>query len=366
MKSNITSILVSLFLVLSLLNSCIENNENEVGEPKLEQVNPWQNFSNLKLEVYNAKKTPSGWIIVGRNGFLRGNDLENLKDPIPFQDFQTRLGRYRVPISSHFLATRTESEVFLHGFNQPNQSDPMKLSISNFDPNFIGFEDIPFWQGEMMGLTEGGVLLLSYRTAENNIAKDNPSFFIVNTETNNSKIEIKSTKIIDYPFISWFDNNYSIESFNEFFLVQVSGTTFKIKLNGEVTKLVDYPSKSLIKGDQLITMATDMRKGELSIFTSGLGTDNANKIVSKEVSIRYLNAEYELIGNRIIGYKNDEIFELNFDSGLNIKPLNNSNLKGNTITSIKLYENDKVLITSMCDKSPSSCGVFVTNLDNFK
>lgn len=364
MKSNITSILISLFLVLSLLNSCIENNENEVAEPKLEQVNPWQNFSNLKLEVYNAKQTPSGWIIVGRNGFFRGNDLENLKDLIPFQDFQTRLGRYRVPISSHFLATRTESEVFLHGFNQPNQSDPIKLS--NFDPNFIGFEDIPFWQGEMMGLTEEGVLLFSYRTAENNIANDSPSFFLVNTENNNGKIEIKSTKIIDYPFITWFDNNYSIESFNEFFLVQVSGTTFKIKLNGEVNKHVDLPSRSIINGNQLITIATDMRKGELSVFTSGIGSDNVNKISSKEVSVRYLGANYELIGDRLIGFKNDEIFELNFESGLNIKPLNNSNLKGNTITSIKLFDNDKILITSMCDKSPSSCGVFITDLDNLK
>ncbi|PRY90886.1 hypothetical protein [Mongoliibacter ruber] len=357
-------LLIAVYSILFF--ACIASEEDDPNKPISKDIKAWENLENFKFEIFNAKETSNGWVVIGRNGFYTTKDFIDVSNLNQFGNYQTREGRYRIPIFESFFITRSESELFIHSHSNNNSIEPTKIEPSMYDPNFVNFEDIPFWQGDMLGINDNGTMMFSYRTSQNNIADNNPRFLLLNTSITGGKVEVKESKIIDHEFLSWFENNYSIESFQDFFHVQISSLTFRIKNNGEVKKYLDLPSKSVIKDNQILTFATSMRTGELVVYASSIGADTPTKIGQKEVSIKYLNAEYTVVGDRIFGFKNDEIFEIKLNSGFEIVTLDNTNLRGNTVTSLKATDDDKILITTLCDRTKTHCGIFVTDLDNIK
>lgn len=356
----------AIFLFGLITTACINNEEQETPKDHDLNLEAWKNFENFKFEVFNAKKTNNEWIVVGREGFYIQKDLETKGQEISFGNRLTRKGRYKIPISENFLASRSEVEIFLIPITTPLGDADLIISPKQMDSQFAALEDIPIWQSKVMGINDEGSILFSYRTSEQNIAHNNPRFLLVKPTYQNGKIEIKDVKIIKHEFITWFDNNYSIESIGKFFHVQISSATFKIDNQGVVTHFIDFPSRSVLKENNLITFGFNNREGKLIVYSTNPGNQSPSVIGQKEEASKYLNAEFEMLNNRIIGFKNDLLFEVKLGNGIEIIDLDNSNLKGNTITSISLFDENQVLITSLCRNDQNNCGIFVTTLENLK
>ncbi len=333
-------------IVTLLLVSCTNNDEiNPVGEKPVASV-PWGKVENLNLDVYNSLFLDEKLSILDRNNLYFDTHAEVASNPQSIISFQTRLGRYRLPLSKDIFATRSETEVLLFPNVAVNSDNSLVLNPKIWDPKFSSFEDIPFWQGDVMGMNPKGTsVLIPYRTTENGFATSNPNYLLLKTRLEDDKVIIKEHKLIKETFSSYFVETDRISSFSNFFLIQVEGKTYKITLNGEIELIANSALKGVELEDRMFFFEENRNESKIVVYTSDVYGNNFSPLGEFNLSLEVLGANYNVVDEQVIGYSGRNIFLVNIKSNsILTQMLNNEGLEG-AISSITEVGKDKVLIT---------------------
>jgi hypothetical protein len=368
MKNQKTYRLFIPLLVLILFSNCKEEDE-VIPEPPVTVVPnvDWTKSVNFENGLYLSEVIDGRLFAINGRNFYYDVDINSAANSQEFAKFQTRAGRYRIPVSDKVFATRTETDIFLFPANDINEEKSMKINLEQEDPFFKIFEDIPFWQGDAWGINSLGTILIPYRVQKGGIAVDSPYFILLRTELNeNGEVVLKEKKLIQEELINYYDNCYRIESFGTFFLAQVGVQTFRIDDNGTVEKISDSPSKSAKVGNEIMSVETDRFTGDIIIRKGNLEGKNWTTVGKFPFNQSVYQAEFAGIDNKLVGFLGSDLFELKITQNkLELIYLQNSKLEGGKISSISLLVDDKVFLTSVCDGPIRNCGGFYKSLSDF-
>ncbi|RZS98440.1 hypothetical protein BC751_4095 [Cecembia calidifontis] len=265
--------------------------------------------------------------------------------PKNITSFLTRLGRYKLPLSNSVFASRTELDVFLFPVGDVSQQNATILRMRDVDPDFANFEDIPFWQGEIIGLTPNGShVLIPYRKIVNGIARNNPSFLFLNVALEQGRVVIRESRILNEEIRDYFVDTGSIASFGNFFLVKVEGTTFKVNFSGQFEQISNMNTKATVLGNQVYFMLENRETNRLMVYRADINGNNRTLVGEDRLSIETLSASFGVIDGHIIGYSGNNLFRLNLSNNqVKIEMLNNEGIRG-AISSIQQV-GDEVFIT---------------------
>ena len=368
MKNQKTYRLIIPLLVLILFSNCKEEDE-VIPEPPVTVVPnvDWIKSVNFENGLYLGESIDERLFAINGRNFYYDVDINSAANSQDFSKFQTRAGRYRIPVSEKVLATRTETDIFIFPANEINEEKSIKISLIQNDPLFKVFEDIPFWQGNAWGLNSLGTILIPYRIQKDGMALNSPYFILIKTELHeNGEVVIKEKKLIQEDLINYYDNCYRIESFGTFFLAQIGVNTFRIDDNGTVEKISDSTSKSVRVGNEIVSIETDRNTGEINIKKANLEGKNWTNVGKFPFNQTIYQAEFEGIDNKIVGFLGSDLFELKITQNrLELVYLQNSKLEGGKISSISLHKDNKVFLTSICDGPIRNCGGYYKSLSDF-
>jgi hypothetical protein len=360
-------------LVLGLMfHSCILSDKEEptpnppVSENPL-PTTPWGKIDNFQEGLYNSRVFNDKLSVVGRSLIYPSFTFGSQVEPQSFEAFMSRTGRYKLPISSEIFATRTERDIRFFPKQNISSQSSIQLNVLDMDPSFMAFEDIPYWQGEAFGSTANGVFIFPYRTInEQNLADNNPKFFLISTALEGNSVVVKEKKIIQPTSYNWFASVSRIDSFNDIFVLRSGNLTFAISEEGEIIQINSLPSKAVQLDNAVAVVATDRSKNEISIFSS---IDGSNWTVTASQKIDdslILNAEFAGVDGEVLAYSGNRIFHLDMSMGnIKIVELENAGLQNGIISSIVKLDNESVFVTSLCDNNNSNCGGFKKSIETF-
>lgn len=350
--------------ILAVLTNCKEI-EEVTPEPVIPTVN-WTKLENSTGRLINGKVFDGKLLKLGVSDFFYDLKLNEPSNPQSFREYLTRVGRYKPPFNEKILGTRTETDMFIFPTNDISLNSAIRFAGSDLDENFKSFEDIPLWRGDIFGISNLGTVLVPYRAVNNGIAENTPFFFLFNTAIVDNKIEIVNfINVKNDLFFSYQDVN-SIQSFESFFLVQIGPRTYKIDNIGTLTEISTNPMKAFNFSNEIRSLELDRAANEFIFKKADLNGNNWQTIgrFSNDPALR--SAEFVEIDNRIIGFEGIDIFELIINgNNIKINYLQNNNLEGGGITSISLFNNDTVLITTTCLNATTNCGLFSKSLSDF-
>lgn len=332
-------------LLASLVFMACSDDDEPKDENPVTSV-PWAKVPNLNNDVYNSLFINNKLTILDRNNLFYDIQLSAAGNPQSIINFQTRLGRYRLPLSQDIFVSRSETEVYLFPNSSVKSDDATKVNIKTFDPDFSSFEDIPFWQGDVLGMDPAGTtVLIPYRTTVNGFANNNPNYLLLKTSIQDGKVIINDYKLIKEQLKDYFVETAAIRSLKNFFLVVVEGSTFKINLNGEIELLANSPLRAVEKENQIYFFEENIDTGKVRITNADINGGNRRSIGEYDLSLETLRASYSVVDNQIIGYSGKNIFLISISgSSIKTEPLQNDGIEG-SISSITKVGTDKVLIT---------------------
>jgi hypothetical protein len=360
-------------LLSSLLYSCIlsEKEEPTPNPPVSDNplpTTPWGKHDNFQEGLYNSRVFNNKLTVIGRSLIYPSFTIGSSVDPQSFEAFMSRPGRYKLPISSEVFATRTERDIRFFPKQSITSQNSIQLNVLDLDPDFMAFEDIPYWQGEAFGSTKNGVFIFPYRTInDQNLADNNPKFFLIKTEMEGSNVVIKNKKIIQPTNFNWFASVSRIDSFEKIFVLRSGNLTFAISEEGDVTQVNSIPSKAVQLENSVAVVGTDRSKNEISIYSSSDGGISWTLSVTQKIDDSLiLNAEFAGVDGEILAYTGNRIFHLvRNSSNIQIVELENAGLQNGVISSIVKLDNESVFVTSLCDNNNSNCGGFHKTIDTF-
>jgi hypothetical protein len=372
MKKHSLFSFLTLAVLITILIGCKSDEIEDISpiEPDPEppvnvEIVDWEKLQSIDQRIINAKNFEGKVHAIGVSEIFL--DIKQEIPPAPFskRSFLTRIGRYMSPFNNEILVTRTESEIFIFDLNNLDENNALRISGSDLDENFKSFEDIPLWNGELMGLSLDGHVLIPFRNVVNGIALDNPSFALLELEMNNGTLEVKNKTIIEEQIFFSFNTCNRVQSFSDFFTVQIGSRVFRISAEGEMVEIFNNSNVIFNFGEELRTFELDRAANE---FVLQRGTiDGLNwSVLGRFPNLPALrNARFTEIDNKIIGFEGIDIFEVQLVGGdINLKYLQDNNLQGGAITSILSYE-DQVLITTNCVNPSTNCGVFLKSKEDF-
>ncbi len=347
-----------------LLFSC--SGDDEIN-PKIEvpvTSVPWEKVQGLSLDVYNSLYKEEKLTILDRNNLFFDTQLDAVGNPQSIVNFLTRLGRYRLPLSKDVFVSRSETQLFLFPNAEVNNENSLVVDPKNYDPTFSSFEDIPFWQGDVLGLDPNGTtVLVPYRTTENGFATSNPNFLLLKIAFEEGKVVLNEHVLIKENFTSYFVETENIRSLSNFFLIQVEGKTYSIDFKGELRLIADAPLTPVELEDQLVFFQENRVEGKIAVWVSDKNGANLSAFGEFTLSLEKLGANYSSVDNQIVGYSGRNLFMVNLgSSSATAQMLNNNGIEG-AISSITQVGAEDVLITLV---SSGQGGAVIKPVAHFK
>lgn len=325
----------------------------------------WEKSDNFPEGLFNAQVINDRLFVVSSGNFYFDAKITSPNNPVSFRNLQTRVGRFKLPVSDRIFATRTETEIYLFPSNDITAGKALKINAKDLDPDFLSFEDIPFWQGDVFSINNAGSILIPYRASAAGMAKNSPFFFLLKPEIINGNVQLSSFVLIREDLIDWFDSCNRVESAGDFFFVQVGSSTFHISNSGAVQKASDFSARLFSSRTESFTMTMDRNSGQFTLRKGSLNGSNWSEMgrFTFNQTLRALN--YCIIDNKIIGFNGSEIYELTpTGNNIQIKRLEDKNLEGGVISSIVQW-NDRVFVSVICDNPIRNCGGFHKSLTDF-
>lgn len=368
-KSNLYHVL-GLMILFAVILGCNSDEPEDIlpDEPEppvnVEIVN-WEKIESVEQRIINAKNFGNKVHAIGASDIFLDVFQGDQTQPVSIRPFLTRIGRYMPPFNRDFLVSRTETEIFVFSLNDFDENKALRISGVELDENFNSFEDIPLWNGELLGLTNTNHVLIPFRNVINGIAQDNPSFAILEVALENGEIELKNKIIVDERIFFSFNTCNRIQSFSNFFMALIGPRVFKITTEGEITEV--FPNNNVVFefGQELKTFELDRAANEFLLKrNAGDGVNWTN--IGRFPNLPALRtARFTSVFGKIIGFDGLDIFEIEIVGGeLKLKYLQSNNLEGGTITSIIEYD-DNVLITTTCNNPSTNCGIFIKDRQDF-
>jgi len=368
-KSNLYHVL-GLMILFAVILGCNSDEPEDIlpDEPEppvnVEIVN-WEKIESVEQRIINAKNFGNKVHAIGVSDIFLDVFQGDQTQPVSIRPFLTRIGRYMPPFNRDFLVSRTETEIFVFSLNDLDENKALRISGVELDENFNSFEDIPLWNGELLGLTNTNHVLIPFRNVINGIAQDNPSFAILEVALENGEIELKNKIIVDERIFFSFNTCNRIQSFSNFFMALIGPRVFKITTEGEITEV--FPNNNVVFefGQELKTFELDRAANEFLLKrNAGDGVNWTN--IGRFPNLPALRtARFTSVFGKIIGFDGLDIFEIEIVGGeLKLKYLQSNNLEGGTITSIIEYD-DNVLITTTCNNPSTNCGIFIKDRQDF-
>lgn len=306
---------------------------------------PWTKVENLTGDVYNSQLINDKLTILGRNNLFYDVQLDAVSSPQSIVNFLTRLGRYRLPLSQDVFISRSETEVFLFPINAVNRDNATILDLKTFDPDFSTFEDIPFWQGDVMGMDPAGTtVLVPYRTIVNGLATSNPNYLLLKIGLEGGKVVVREHKLIKEQLRDYYVETTSIRSMRNFFMTVIEGSTYKINHNGDLELLANSALRGVELDNQIYFFSENRDTGKVSVINADINGGNRRSIGEFDLSLETLSAGYSVVDNKIIGYSGKNIFLVTLAANsVKSELLNSQGMEGSISSMAKV--GDKVLIT---------------------
>ena len=342
--------------------ACTKEDSTDVN-PNTGQTD-WTKSQGINEGILNGALIDNQVYLVGSNTFYTNAQALGNNSPFNFDKYISRPGWYKLPVSDKILVTRTETNIYIAPVSNLNESNFIKIDPKDYDSSFTGFEDIPRWQSEALGISGSGVALVPYRTSQEGIAENNPSFFLIKTSLVGEKLTLNEVKLIKPNVIDYYDQIYQIESFDEFFIVNIAGEVLQVNDRGDKLKIGAFNSfKSVILKGELFSFGVHNTNQEITLYQSTPDGKNRKVTNTFPIDLTFSNLKLTTINNEIIGFNNDKIYLIDIESNrLNLTELNNSKLEGGYISSIIQVNEETVLVTTLCNVI---CGGFTKQLTNF-
>ncbi|WP_146140121.1 hypothetical protein [Cecembia rubra] len=354
------------FILISGFFGCSKEDDSDPIPQPVEIVS-WSKSEFVNQGLANTKLFGNVLKAVSGNALFNPLNITSANSPLSFQQFQSRIGRYKLPLSEKAFITRTEREVFV--FNPANLSldNAIRLNMIELDPEFLFFEDIPLWEGEAFGLLPTGTAFIPYRSLSNGVAVNTPSFLLIKTDLENDKIVIKSIQLIKENFIDYYVNCENIESHFDNFYVQLDFFKYKFDNNGNFSKISENKGKIFKYQAGLMSIEIDSRTGNIVAKTSDRNGSNWSIAGSVEYNQLLSLLDFTEIDGKVIGFFGNEIYQLTIGGGtIRRIELENKGLSGriNVITELP---NNEILISTSCNSPAGGCGAYTkSKVDFFK
>jgi len=369
-KSKLFRTLGFIFLI-SILSNCNSDEPenvlpNEPEPPVNVEVVDWNKFPGIEGRIIRARNFGGNVHATGVSDVFFDIFRDDQPQPITIRPFLTRIGRYLPPLNENILVTRTENEIFIFNINNISEDKALIIKGVDLDENFNTFEDIPLWNGELLGLNDQNYILIPYRNVVNGIAQDNPSFALLEIASENGQTLLKNKTIIEERIFFSFNTCNRVQSFDDFFLVTIGSRVFKIGIDGGINEIFQTNNVVFKYGSELKTFELDRAANEMVLKRSNGGDGlNWSTVGRFPNSPALRTANFTTIFGEIIGFDGLDIFQAEIIGGnLNLNYLQSNNLEGGSVTSIIEFE-DKVLITTNCNSPSTNCGVFLKSKEDF-
>lgn len=333
-----------LLLFASLAFMACSDDDEPKDENPVTSV-PWTRVENLTGDIYNSQVNNETLTILGRNNLFYDVQLDAVSNPQSIVNFLTRLGRYRLPLSQDIFISRSETEVFLFPINAVNRDNATILDLKTFDPNFSTFEDIPFWQGDVMGMDPSGTtVLVPYRTIVNGLATSNPNCLLLKLGQEDGKVVVREHKLIKEQLRDYYVETTSIRSMRNFFMIVIEGSTYKINHNGDLELIGNTALRGVERENQIYFFSENRDAGKVTVTNADINGGNRRAIGEFDLSLETLSAGYSVVDNQIIGYSGKNIFLVTLAANsVKAEMLNSQGMEGSISSMNKV--GDKVLIT---------------------
>lgn len=362
-------IAILMILQFALIISCNQDSEDEIDTLPTQQVAPWNKRASLPEGLFNSYNSESGLVAIGnRNLYLStGNDNSTFNSH-NFENFLTRAGRYKLPLSDDRIVINTERDIRIFPNNAINLANGVEISVFDIDPNFVSFEFIPFWQGESIGMTKNGVALIPYRAADGSgNTLPNPNYFLIKTQMAGGRVTVTEQKIIKPSNFPNFATVSRMESFDNFFVTRVGSATMSIMEDGTFREINRSQSRSLKMENEVWNLALDRVVNEITIFKSvdngGSWTNSGTYSVSNP---DIMTAEFRGIDGQLVAFTPKQLFRVRVLSDrMEVIELDNTNVDGGIISSLTKTNNDEVFLTVICDGNNEVCGGYFKSINNF-
>jgi hypothetical protein len=361
MKFN--KIYLKAFFLITILG-CSKENDPDPIVPTIE-IASWAKSEFVNQGLANTRLFGTVLKAVSGSALFNPLSLTSTNAPLIFEQFQSRIGRYKLPISEKALITRTEREVFV--FNPANLSldNAIRLNMVDIDSEFLFFEDIPLWEGEAFGLLPSGTALIPYRSLSNGFAVNTPNFLLIKTDLESDMVVIRSIEIIKENLIDYYVNCEKIESHYDNFYIQLDLFKYKFDSKGNFSRISENKGKIFKYQAGLMSIEIDSRSGNLVARTSDRSGENWAVAGTVEYNQLLSLLDFTEIDGKVIGFFGNEIYHLLIGSGT-IKriELENKGLSGR-INSIIELPNNEILISTSCNSAAGGCGAYTKSKSDF-
>ncbi|RZS96999.1 hypothetical protein BC751_2596 [Cecembia calidifontis] len=354
--------LLGVFL-LTILGCSKEDDPDPIPQPV--EIVSWSKSEFVDQGLANTKLFGTVLKAVSGNAFFNPLNLTSANFPISFQQFQSRIGRYKLPISEKAFITRTEREVFVFNPSNLNLENAIKLNMVDIDPEFLFFEDIPLWEGEAFGLLPSGTAFIPYRSLSNGLAVNTPSFLLIKTDLENDRVVIRSTQVIKENLIDYYVNCEKIESHYDNFYIQLDFYKYKFDTNGNFSRISENKGRIFKYQEGLMSIEIDSRTGNIVARTSDRNGTNWSVIGTVEYNQLLSLLDFTEIDGKVIGFFGNEIFQLTIGGGtIRRIELENKGLSGR-INAITELPNNEILISTSCNSPAGGCGAYTKSKADF-
>ncbi len=362
MKSKFKLSLMAIVVMAFISQGCfVEDDDGEVIEKFA-----WQKSDAFNEGLYNSKVIDQQLVVMGASSVYYNASITNQASPTPLGNFLSRTGFFKLPIDRNLLVTRTENDLRIFPANNINQNSSFHIRGNQLDPDFVEFDNVPFWNSPAYGLNSKGTILIGYRAMdERNIAENNPSFMLIKTSRASGNVQVVSKQIVKPTGFTYFATTTLIESFDDFFIIRAGTATVAIYEDGSFEQINRLQTKAINLDGRIIALGIDKAAGALVFHEYGgqWSVTNTYKVSNNIV----LDGNFTTIDNQIYSYVRDRIFRLDM-SGSNITAveLDNSRLTGGIITSLTKIDANTVFATLACEGVDSDrCGGFFKSMEDF-
>jgi hypothetical protein len=239
--------------------------------------------------------------------------------------------------TSHVNILPTASPV-LSGGNVP-------VYMTELDKDFAQFAVLPIGDGETMVANQRNQLVIPYSRylrSYNTPVIDGNRFYIALVDVdyyspNSVSLDVKKSRIVEVPTGGF---PASINSIGDYFIVSSrNGSTYRIAPDGSLTQTYPYPMFRQFTYKGTVYGMTYDAGNTLKLVAS---TDQGAtwSVVLSQLPSDFYRLTYKVINNVLIGTYYSQLFRIDLTANsLTSTELDNTNLRGNYITSVAAFRN---------------------------
>jgi hypothetical protein len=345
----------------------------------IEVPEKWENADSFKEGLSHAKEINDVLFASSRYGVYAFPQTQgpasNFRDLSLFMQGEIP---YRLPLSDKLMVAINTAEVSILPAGSTRQDDALVLNMREIDPEFTGFHFLHYYLCEQISINANGNILVPYRSAKDGIQKNTPDFLLLKTLVNDGKVTILEQKLIKEEHFLGIATIRIMKNFPDFTRVTIDGKTFDIDREGNLELRFEKFSKSVQVGNEIITFAQlgPLESNDFEVYKSDLTGKNKELIGSygsegissldKFLLTQMADDIYSVDGVMILRHL-DRIYQVTMNTQkITLVELENEGLGNGYITSVTKLGEDKVFVTTLCDKGEViSCGGFTKSLENF-